>query len=807
MPRFSRTLLAASIASAFFIAEAQAETAPESPAQDTSAFGQCQVLDPIDQCLVNVPEPDNSKQLPVNVDADTLQGTSGDKATYTGNVVVTQGHKRITADNVTYHQKENVVVAKGNVNFSDGLIKSVSDKATNNLTDNQFTLSNTQYHFLCQPGRGKAVYVSNTGKALYQIDDGSITSCPDGNDAWRLRATSIDIDNNDEEATFYNPRFEIQHVPVFYLPYLTVPIGKTRKTGFLYPSINYGSSDGLTETVPVYWNLAPDYDLLTTFKNMQERGTQLNSKFRYLTSFGAGTINTEFLPDDKKYPEKGNRWGVQYTHSGIYDENWKFDIDYSKVSDDDYFSDVSSSIGTRSDGQLIQEGEATYRSDNWDASILTRSFQVLNENSQPYKLLPQLSFNYYQPQAVKHFDFDMKTELSNFTTQQQYEPSATRLHIEPGITLPMSNTWGTWVTKLRLPTTYYYQSFDQNDVTQLNTDTSSNNGEDYTLRHNVFRVLPEFSSNATMVLESNQKYFGEYTQTLEPQIKYVYIPDRNQNDIYRYDTTNLETDYYGLFRTRKNSGYDRIQGTNQVSYGATSRFFDEDYVERMNVAFGQILYLNKGLRSPTDTNSTNPSSWSAWAMQADFNYNDDWFYHGSIQYDADVSKLQLGSSTLEYRFNGGYLQSSYRYVSYDYISKTVSGYNDSNTIDAVTPDGISQAGLLGSYQLSRKWSAVGQYFYDLTTDNKLEWVAGLKYTSDCWYIAFNYSNRLKNWQDGSTETTSVINYPNITPNYENNFGINFGIIGFGTSVGSSTSALIDGTSSSLGYTNPFFLNN
>ncbi len=234
MPRFSRTLLAASITTALFVSEAHAEASLDKGVQDMPAFGQCQVLDPIDQCLVNVPAPKNAKDLPVNVNADNLQATNNNKATYSGNVVVTQGHKRITADNVTYHKKENVVVATGDVNFSDGQLKAVSDKATDNLNTNQFTLSNTKYNFLCEPGRGTAVYVSNSGKALYQIDDGSITSCPEGNDAWRLRASSIDINKNDEEATFYNPRFEIQNVPVFYLPYLVVPIGKTRKTGFLY---------------------------------------------------------------------------------------------------------------------------------------------------------------------------------------------------------------------------------------------------------------------------------------------------------------------------------------------------------------------------------------------------------------------------------------------------------------------------------------------------------------------------------------------------------------------------------------------
>ncbi|MDN3683870.1 hypothetical protein QW180_06980 [Vibrio sinaloensis] len=34
-------------------------------------------------------------------------------------------------------------------------------------------------------------------------------------------------------------------------------------------------------------------------------------------------------------------------------------MDYSQVSDVDYFTDVDSSIGNREDGQLVQEGKST----------------------------------------------------------------------------------------------------------------------------------------------------------------------------------------------------------------------------------------------------------------------------------------------------------------------------------------------------------------------------------------------------------------------------------------------------------------
>ncbi|PMO02915.1 LPS assembly protein LptD [Vibrio sp. 10N.222.54.B6] len=734
------------------------------------------------------PAAENETQLPAHVESDRLEAINGDKAIYSGDVRVTQGNKTILADNVTLHQQENIVVAEGNVNFSDGQIKSISDRATNNLTTDEMTLENTDYEFLCEPGRGDAVYIAKTGKAVYEIEDGSITSCPIGDNAWRLRASSIDVDQNEEQATFYNPRFEIQSVPVFYLPYLTVPIGDTRKTGFLYPTVSYGSSDGFEAEIPVYWNLAPNYDLETTFKYMQERGTQLNSKFRYLSDFGSGSIKSEYLPDDKKFEEKGDRWGAQLQHSGIFQQSWLFEVDYSKVSDIDYFTDVSSSsIGNREDGQLLQEGQATYRSHNWDASVLVRDFQVLTtSNNLPYRLMPQLEYNYYAPEVMEYLDFDMVSHVSAFDTDAKGKPSATRVHIEPGITIPVGNTWGTWTTEARLLGTYYQQDLD-------GVDTGA--GSDYEgLEESVSRVIPEFRSHAGIVLERDTTIVGNYTQTLEPQVQYLYVPEQDQSDIGLYDTTLLQTDYYGLFRSRKYSGVDRIASANQISYGASSRFFDDEYKERLNISFGQIFYIDKDTKQTLDNDdSGKKTNYSSWAIEMDFNYDDYLFYHGGVQYDIDTTAMQLANSTLEYRFAGGYIQTNYRYVTEEYINETVDF-----DVSSITRDGISQAGLLGSYQISPKWSTSAQYFYDLTTQEDLEWLARLNYRSDCWYIGFTYSNRL----------TNNISDPNTTPEYENNFSVNFGIVGFGTNIGSDSGAIGDSSSdNSLSYGRPFFLNN
>ncbi|NMV22952.1 LPS assembly protein LptD, partial [Vibrio parahaemolyticus] len=80
---------------------------------------------------------------------------------------------------------------------------------------------------------------------------------------------------------------------------------------------------------------------------------------------------------------------------------------------------------------------------------------------------------------------------SRFDTSDAARPNATRVHIEPGLTLPLSNSWATWTTEARVLSTYYSQ-----DLTGL-TDVNLQNQLD----DEVSRVIPEFRTHAQLYLE------------------------------------------------------------------------------------------------------------------------------------------------------------------------------------------------------------------------------------------------------------------------------------------------------------------
>ncbi len=63
-------------------------------------------------------------------------------------------------------------------------------------------------------------------------------------------------DREEQVAEVWNARFRIGGVPVFYSPYLQLPVGDKRRSASLIPNAKYGSNNGFEFMLPYYWNIA-----------------------------------------------------------------------------------------------------------------------------------------------------------------------------------------------------------------------------------------------------------------------------------------------------------------------------------------------------------------------------------------------------------------------------------------------------------------------------------------------------------------------------------------------------------------------
>ncbi|WP_305839075.1 LPS assembly protein LptD [Photobacterium leiognathi] len=742
-------------------------------------------------CIAPKDRKEDTNNLPINIEANSAKAKNKHQAVYTGDVIIKQGTRTIAADKVTLQQPENIVTAKGNVFYHDGGIEMEAKQLQSDLNTKDSQLDDAVYRMTCQAGRGEAEQIDKRnvdGTQFYKMKDGTYTTCPEGDKSWRFAAGSLERDGESPFADLYNARFEVLDVPVFYLPWLRVPVTDERMTGFLYPTLTYGSRNGMEYEAPFYWNIAPNFDLTLTPNYMSHRGLQTTAKFRYLTDFGEGHLIGEYMGRDKK-TDYDKRWAIQWKHSGIIDENWLVDIDYSKVSDYKYFdSGLDSSIGEREDNNLLQTAEVSYRNANWDTMLMVRDFQPLTVDGQgtQYRLMPQLSSTYYRNDLGYGLDFKMPMSISKFNNDAKNKPTANRITLEPTLTLPYATPWWSVTTQAKVNYAHYNQDKKESGLTDL--------------KDNVDRVVPEFRVNSSLYFARDTSILGNhYTQSLEPQIQYLYIKDIDQKGIYNpfdyvgggYDSTRLQQDYYGLFSDRTYSGSDYIAPANQFTIGASTRYFDEDFKERFSLSVGQIFYIDKPVNKGTDNKEA--KSYSATAVETEFNLDDNLFLKSSMQYDSSENEIQQGSTTVEYRNGGVFIQPSYRYVSSDYLTKYV---NNPNPIIPGTKDkrdGISQLGLSVGFPVSDSIDVKADYFQDMNVNKMLESKVGFTYRSACWMIGLSYNRYAKD--PLSQDFTE----------YDSNVSFSFSLLGlqgmrpFGKSS--------DDGGNILSYGDPFTLNN
>ena len=745
------------------------------------------------QCMLGDPsytrplEQGETNELPVTINADHAKGNYPDDAVFTGNVDIAQGNSRLQADEVQLHQKQaegqpepvRTVDALGNVHYDDNQVILKGPKGWSNLNTKDTNIWEGDYQMVGRQGRGKADLMKQRGENRYTIlENGSFTSCLPGSNTWSVVGSEVIHDREEQVAEIWNARFKLGPVPVFYSPYLQLPVGDKRRSGFLIPNAKYSTNNYFEFYLPYYWNIAPNMDATITPHYMHRRGGIMwENEFRYLTQAGAGLMEFDYLNSDKVYeddnPKDDNsrRWLFYWRHAGVMDQVWRFNIDYTKVSDTSYFNDFDNKYGSSTDGYATQKFSVGYAVQNFDATVSTKQFQVFDAaNSNSYSAQPQLDVNYYQ-NDVGPFDTHIYGQAVHFVNTNDNMPEATRVHLEPTINLPLSNNWGSINTEAKLLATHYQQT---------NLDWYNSNPKNTKLDDSANRVMPQFKVDGKMVFERDMNMLAPgYTQTLEPRAQYLYVPYRDQSHIYNYDSSLLQSDYSGLFRDRSYGGLDRIASANQVTTGVTSRVYDDAAVERFNISVGQIYYFTESRTGDDHTEWENDDKTGSlvWAGDTYWRISDRWGLRSGIQYDTRLDSIATSNSSIEYRRDENrMLQLNYRYASPEYIKAAVPSRDVTN---AQYENGISQVGAVASFPIADRWSIVGAYYFDTNVNKEADSMLGLQYNSCCYAIRFGYERKLNGWDNKMQHAI-----------YDNTIGFNIELRGLSSSYGLGTNQML-----------------
>jgi LPS-assembly protein len=638
-------------------------------------------------------------------------------ARFKGNVEIDSFRAKIIADEALLNRQTQTLNATGNVSFKDTNITVSSQSVQLKRISNELLIEDSFYQLNRVQGHGKAKKISINEKTGINLIESSFTSCPVDNEVWRIQASNIEITPDQSRGVIKHARFYIKDVPVLYLPYFSFPINDQRQSGILYPNIASNSFTGVSVEQPVYWNIAPNFDLTFSPRFMTERGLQLKTEFRYLTEKHTGQANIEYLPNDQDLNDDTERYFYRLVHSGQIGENWRLYADINGLSDDNYIVDLGSDYFNRADTHLYKTLGLNYFSKSLNVTAQFRDFEVLGDYPDSYRALPEIRLNYLTQMGLGA-EFQIDSELAYFESGELDNPTATRFHIAPTVRYPFQNQWSEFLAEATILHTRYIQKNIQN----------------LTLEKNISRTLGQAKVYGSLAFERPASWFGApATQTFEPKVQYLYTSFEDQSSIGRYDTTRLFNDFAGLFRGQEFTGLDRISDNNQITVGMTSRFIDKNNQERFKLSLGQIFYL----KDSQVVDATKEDDRSALAAELDWQIGSKWYAHTQAQVSTITDKVERSSLSLEYQLaENKILQINHRYVR------------------DLSSEEINQVGITASWPLARNWQWVGRWYHDLERNRTVESYTGVQYESCCWTVSFvaqrNLSNRFDD--DGAQST-------------------------------------------------------
>jgi LPS-assembly protein len=660
------------------------------------------------------PADDAASTGPITIesDADDFEFDVAGNGRLCGNVQMRQGNRVIRADCLQYDARSQSAKLEGGVEYSDpravirGNNGSYSPALGTTLEGAEFELPESHSR-----GAARSLGVSSDGRVT--LRGAWFTTCPAEDMAWQIRGEQIDLDTRAQNGTVRSARVRFKNVPILYLPWMSFPLGPQRKSGFLAPYPTNSSRSGAQLEVPYYWNIRPNADLTARPVYYARRGIDLGGEFRYLTPRQRGSVDFNYLPDDREFDD-GARHHVRLRHLAELPGDWRFRIDATDVGDSDYFEDFA--IGPEGTSVPFTErlAEATYRDEHLNVRAQLQHFQTIDEELvdelRPYARTPRVLASGGWDLGLGAIDYGFDAELVNF--ERNTGVTGWRFDVAPRAGFD----WSAPGFFLRPSAGYRYTQYSLRDVAPGADDAPT-------------RSLPFASLDSGLVFERSAGSHGQRRLTLEPRALYLYTPFREQSGLPLFDTGLPDLNLVQLFRTNRYVGADRVNDANQISVGVTSRLFDGGSgAQYLAVSLGQSYYFEQPrVVLPNETPSTRDTS--DFIAQLSLTAYKDWNLEAGIQWNPEDTRSERSQFRVQYRPGGD------RVVNLAYRALR---------------DRLEQADASLAWPLGQRWNAFGRAVYSLRDSEMLDRFVGFEYEACCYRLRLVAQRSVSNRNGGQT---------------------------------------------------------
>ncbi len=664
---------------------------------------------------------------PQSLEADELIQPTPTTYQFIGQARFKQPGLVVLSDKMLYDKTQKTAQFFGHVELHQPqlLVKAASA----DLDENTQTaiLSDTEYQVLPSRvyGQSKNIIIKKANDQA-ELDRASLTACKrqaDGSVPWDLKFEQLKINNQTRRVIGKNTTLYFKDVPIFYTPYFDYPLDD-RASGLLFPE--FGAYKSLTQNesinylkLPYFFNIAPNIDDTLTIMPMTERGLALDNEFRYLGQHGNSIHNVVWdvtVLQDQLTAEEGltttdsagnliigetleSRWRTSLNATQNWGEGFSSNILWHAVSDENFFADIPVEPALKTVTQTERHLKLDYRQDDLHAYAQILNYLRLRNARLNYEKLPEIGVDY-----SRQFDrlrMDLQTNATEFAMPdaEHSKPEALRMHLQPSLEYQISKPFGN-LKGIVVANQTQYQMHD--------------NGYNTTGESSISRFVPQFALKSGLFFERPLELFGnQLTQTLEPQVQYLYVPYEDQSNIPLFDTANRSLAFSNLFSLNRFTGSDRIGDANQVASALTTRLLDENGRQIADAGIGQILYLEDRQVVLTG-NTPETTAVSDLFVTLGINFSE-LYFSSTIQLDPDEYRLTNSNSRMKWQ------PSSTHTVLLNHLAQNQGTASETESIS-----------LGGFTRLNNQWELAAYVNYDLQKDRLFESNLGLRYDSCCW---------------------------------------------------------------------------
>jgi LPS-assembly protein len=641
---------------------------------------------------------------PVQVRSGSAEMTREGDAKLSGGVTIVQGEREVSADAATYDASERRFAVEGGVEYRSPDVRLKGGSGSwNALGTGEF--SGAEFELPQRPARGSADRLQMSRGGELTLTGVRFTTCPAGKTDWELRASDIEIDQKTQQGRGRNVRVDLKGVPVLYTPVISFPVGDARKSGFLFPSFGNSDKSGFELGVPYYFNLAPNYDLTLTPFFLSRRGFGVGGDFRYLTARSRGRLETDWLPGDDLAGR--DRRLTTLLHRTDFTDRLRLEADYADASDSRYFEDFGLGPDGTSITFLDRHLHLSWLGDGWRLDGRVQDFQTIDTAvdplERPYARLPQFAFAGLWP-----LPGGLEASFDAETVWFERDMGVTGLRADAAPRL----AWA-----LRRPGWHFEPSAAWRATAYELSDTAPGSDD------SPGRTAPILSLDTGLVFERDAGERDQFLHTLEPRLRYTWIPFRDQDDLPVFDTALPDLNLVQLFRANRYVGADRLGDANELAAGLTTRLVRaESGQQYLTATIGQRFYFESPrVVLPGELPETRSASnlvgeveLTAWRS---------WSARGAVEWDAEQSNTLRGEASLQYRPRPDTVVNfGYRYR-----------------------EGLLEQWDAGfAWRVSPAWQLYARQVYSTLEDKSIDRFAGFEYTGCCWRLRLLGRNYVSN---------------------------------------------------------------